>query len=79
MIAPLNSEIEKLKNKKPCSCYLETMKNLRGLKENLKSENKVLQERNYNLSFIVSDQNTKIKDLENERMSLVTAIRLLQV
>ena len=44
MIAPLNSEIEKLKNKKPCSCYLETMKNLRGLKENLKFENKVLQE-----------------------------------
>ena len=58
MIAPPNSVIEKLKLKKPCSCYSETMKNLRGLNENLKFENKVLQERNYNLSFIVSDQIT---------------------
>ena len=45
----------------------------------LKLENTSLLERNLNLLCIVSDLNTKIKDLENDKMSLMTAIKLLQV
>ena len=45
----------------------------------LKLENTSLVERNLNLLCIVSDLNTKIKDLEYDKMSLITAIQLLQV
>jgi hypothetical protein len=42
-------------------------------------ENTSLLERNLNLLCIVSDLNTKIKDLENDKISLMTTIKLLQV
>ena len=47
--------------------------------ENLKlsKENEELKERNMNMSFIMSDLNTKVKDLEEERKSLIIAIKLL--
>ena len=45
----------------------------------LKLENTLLVKRNLNLLCIISDLNTKIKDLENDKMSLITAIQLLQV
>ena len=41
-----------------------------------KMENTSLLERNLNLLCIVSDLNTKIKDLENDKMSLMTTIKL---
>ena len=44
----------------------------------LKEENKALKERLTNLSYIMSDLNTKVKDCENEKLSLVTAIKIIQ-
>ena len=45
----------------------------------LKAENSKLRERRENLSYIVSDLNTKVKYLRNsERDSLVSAIKILQ-
>ena len=38
----------------------------------------MLMERAQNLRYIMSDLNTKIKDLENEKMSLITVINILQ-
>ena len=35
-------------------------------------------ERVQNLGYIMSDLNTKVKDLENEKMSLITVINILQ-
>lgn len=37
-----------------------------------------MQERIDNLLFISSDLNTKIKDLQSENASLITALKLLQ-
>ena len=44
----------------------------------LKNENDELRERNTNLSYIMTDLNTKLKDVENEKESLITVIKLLQ-
>ena len=46
--------------------------------QKLKDENQALRDRITNLSLIASDMNTKIKDIDNERLSLITAIKLLQ-
>ena len=44
----------------------------------LKQENEALKERIANLSLAMSDLNTKVKDCENEKLSLVTAIKIIQ-
>ncbi|CAB4038195.1 Hypothetical predicted protein, partial [Paramuricea clavata] len=44
----------------------------------LKEENKMLEERATNISHIMTDLNTKLKDLENEKASLLTVIKILQ-
>ena len=44
----------------------------------LKEENEALKERLTNLSYIMSDLNTKVKDCENKKLSLVTAIKIIQ-
>lgn len=50
------------------------------LKENasLKGQNAGLIERANNLSYIMSDLNSKVEDLENDKKSLTTAIKILQ-
>ncbi|CAB3996272.1 Furin [Paramuricea clavata] len=50
------------------------------LEENtkLKKDNDVLSGRLNNSLLVVSDLNTRIKDIENEKCSLITAIRLIQ-
>ena len=40
-------------------------------------KNEQLRERNTNLSYIMSDLNTKVKEVENEKQSLVTALKVL--
>ena len=51
------------------------------LEENtkLKKDNDVLSGRLNNSLLVISDLNTRIKDNENEKLSLITAIRLIQV
>ena len=44
----------------------------------LKEENRLLAERATNVSYVMSDLNTKLKDLENEKASLLTVIKILQ-
>ena len=39
-------------------------------------ENEQLRERNTNLSYIMADLNTKVKEAENEKHSLVTALKI---
>ena len=75
----LVKEINILKTKESCSCSLLKVEELQNKNERLKTECNILQERNNNLAYVVSDLNTRIKDLENERLSLVTTIKLLQL
>ena len=75
----LTTEINGLKSKDTCYCSMLLAQDLKRENEQLKAENKDLQGRNNNLAYIVSDLNTRIKDLENEKKSLVTALKLLQV
>ena len=75
-IEALAYEIQKLKDNKDATTlhaeYVHT--------ENvvLKKENEALRERVQNLGYIMSDLNTKVKDLENEKMSLITVINILR-
>jgi regulator of replication initiation timing len=50
------------------------------LRENakLKSENESLRERAENLSYIMSNLYTRVKDLGTEKASLVTVLKILQ-
>lgn len=47
--------------------------------DELKQENTNLRDRNATLSYVMSDLQTKVKDTENEKNSLITAIKLLQL
>ena len=55
-----------------------TIEDLRKDKTNLLKENAELREKNLNCSLMTSDLNTKVKNLEYERESLLTAIKLPQ-
>ena len=55
-----------------------TIEEVRKDKANLLQENAELREKNLNCSLITSDLNTKLKDLEYERESLLMAIKLQQ-
>ena len=56
--------------------------NLKGFlakqNDNLKKENDQLKEQITNYECITSDLNQKVKDLDNERSSLITVIKILQ-
>lgn len=71
----LADEINELKHRDICA----TGDVLKSEIDRLKQENSSLVERNINLLCIVSDLNSKIKDLEKDKMSLTTAIKRLQV
>ena len=55
------------------------MSELRCENQDLKKENQALWEKLTNLTLIVSDIKTKSKEMENERLSLITTIRLMQI
>ena len=55
-----------------------TVKELKIDKDNLVRENAELREKNLNFALITSDLNSKVKELEHERDSLVTAMKLQQ-
>ena len=58
--------------------YVSRQSELQSENSLLKVENEALKERLTNLSYIMSDLNTKDKDCENEKLSLVTAIKIIQ-
>ena len=45
----------------------------------LKSENEDLRDRNTNLSYVMADLHTKVKNLENEKLCLITTLKLLHL
>ena len=54
------------------------MNELKRENQELKNENQTLRDKLTNLTLVASDMKTKIKDMDNERLSLITAIRLIQ-
>ena len=77
-ICELNQQISGLKaNGMGSPSQDKSIDDLKREKQQLKDENRDLSEKVMNLSLIVSDLNCKLKDYENERLSLVTAIKLL--
>ena len=65
-IEALAYEIQKLKDNDTNTLHIEFVHTENG---QLKKENEVLMERVQNLGYIMSDLNTKVEDLENEKMS----------
>ena len=75
----LFSKVSSMERTRNCSCCnREMIEMLKAENQKLKEEIHVLQERNNNLAYVMSDLNTKIKDLDNEKLSLITAMTLLQ-
>ena len=77
-IESLSTEIHSLKAEKSNNTSECLIVALQKEIQNLKKENEQLRERNVNISFIMSDLHTKVKDVEDEKKSLITAIKLLQ-
>ena len=78
-VCKLNQQISGLKaNGMGSPSQDKSIDDLKREKQQLKDQNCDVSEKvNMNLSLIVSDLNYKLKDYENERLSLVTAIKLL--
>ena len=75
-IEALAYEIQKLKDNKDATTLHTEYVHTENAK--LKKENEALRERVQNLGYTMSDLNTKFKDLENEKMSLITVIKILR-
>ena len=70
-------EILNLKHRDACQCLKDQVESLKKDIRKLVEENEQLRERNTNLSYIMADLNTKVKEVENEKQSLVTALKIL--
>jgi len=70
-------EILNLKHRDACQCLKDQVESLKKDNQKLVEENEQLCDRNANLSYIMSDLNTKVKEVENEKQSLVTALKIL--
>ena len=78
-IENLRSELHVLDAKiEPMKILECSISDLKRDKMRLMQDNYELRERNLNLCLVTSDLNTRIKDLERERDSLVTALKLQQ-
>ena len=78
-IEGLEIELNNLKVRSVPMFVMEAaVKELKIDKENLVRENAELREKNLNFALITSDLNSKVKELEHERDSLVTAMKLQQ-
>jgi cell division protein FtsB len=75
-IEALAYEIQKLKDNKDATTLHTEYVHTENAK--LKKENEALRERVQNLGYTMSDLNTKFKDQENEKMSLITVINILR-
>ena len=72
-------ELLELKNQAINNVYEQRINMLEERNRKLERENETLNDKFIASSCIISDLNTKIKDLENDKMSLMTAIKLIQV
>ncbi|CAB3991819.1 Hypothetical predicted protein [Paramuricea clavata] len=74
-ISALTQEVSSIQNKRKAYANESLLHENRELKD----ENKSLLQKVANLSFIVSDLNTKLKESENEKQSLVTVLKLVNL
>ena len=75
----IETELNNLKARSvPLFVMEAAVKELRKDKDSLLKDNAELREKNLNYALITSDLNSKIKELEHERDSLVTAMKLQQ-
>ena len=72
-------ELLELKNQAINNVYEQRINMLEERNRKLERENETLNDKFIASPCIISDLNTKIKDLENDKVSLVTAIKLIQV
>ena len=56
----------------------DTISNLKQEIAKLKNENLELCQKNATLSYVITDLQTKVKQLENEKSSLIMEIKLIQ-
>lgn len=74
----ISQEVNNLKTSKNQPDQTDMINNFKREIYELKQENMELRERNTTLSYVMADLQTKVKDTENEKNSLITAIKLLQ-
>ena len=72
-------ELCELKSKTISSVYEQRMSLLEERNRKLEEENLLLTNKFSASSCFISDLNSKVKDLENDKLSLVKAIKLIQV
>ena len=72
-------ELLELKSQTINNVYEQRIDMLEERNHKLERENETLNDKFIASSCIISDLNTKIKDLENDKASLMTAIKLIQV
>ena len=72
-------ELLELKNRAINNVYEQRINMLEERNRKLERENETLNDKFIASSCIILDLNAKIKELENDKVSLMTAIKLIQV
>ena len=78
-VTDINTEINEIKSQTLTSAYEKRLTDLEEINRKLEADNEKLTEKFIASTCVVSDLNTKIKDLENEKMCLLTTIKLIQI
>ena len=77
-VTGISHEVNNLKRNIGQTDLSDTIRNLKQEIAELKNENLELRQKNATLSYVTTDLQTKVIDLENEKSSLITAIKLTQ-
>lgn len=75
----ISQEVNNLKSSKSQPDQTDMINNFKREIDELKKENIDLRQRNATISYVMADLQTKVKDTENEKNSLITAIKLIQL
>ena len=75
----ISQEVNNLKANTSQPERIDLINNLKREIDELKNENLELRQRNATISYAMADLQTKVKDTENEKNSLITAIKLVQL
>ena len=75
----ISNEVNNIRTNTIRSEQTDTTNNLKREIDELKNENLELRQRNATITYVMADLQTKVKDIENEKNSLITAIKLIQL
>ncbi|CAB4029843.1 ubiquitin [Paramuricea clavata] len=75
----ISQEVNNLKANTSQPERIDLINNLKREIDELKNESLELRQRNATISYAMADLQTKVKDTENEKTSLITAIKLVQL